>query len=113
MKYGWAMKMFGLRTAALATESHELHRIRRSALAHYFSKASLVKLEPGVQAQIDKLVVRLQDLRGSGRNVNLLDVYACLTGDIIGQVSTAQHHSFYSYPRLGASQSSRAFVVNA
>lgn len=79
--------MFGLRTAFIVTESHELHRLRRSALAHYFSKASLLKLEPGVQSQVDKLMARFEDLRESGRNVNLLDVYACLTGDVIGQVS--------------------------
>ena len=88
------MKMFGLRTSMFSTESHELHRIRRAALAHYFSKASLQKLEPGVQSQIDKLVARLQKLKGSGTILNLYDVFACLTGDVIGQYAFAKPYGF-------------------
>ena len=98
MKYGWAMKMFGLRTGLLATESHELHRIRRDIFAHYLSKAKLLKLEPGVQSVLDKLVSRFEDLKGSGRNVNLLDVFACLTGDIIGQYAFAKTYGFLDDP---------------
>ncbi len=98
MKYGWAMKMFGIRTGILATESHELHRIRRAALSQYFSKASLQKLEPGVQAQVDKLMSRLYDVKGSGKILNLLDVFACLTGDIIGQYSFAKPYGFLDDP---------------
>ena len=90
--------MFGLRTSLLATESHELHRIRRAAIAHYFSKASLQKLEPGVQSQVDKLVSRLQAIKGSGKILNLLDVFACLTGDIIGQYSFAKPYGFLDDP---------------
>ena len=98
MKYGWAMKMLGLKTGALATESHELHRIRRGIFAHYLSKATLLRLEPGIQSVIDKLVSRLEGLKGSGRNVNLLDVYASLTGDIIGQYAFAQPYGFLDDP---------------
>lgn len=95
MKYGWGMKMFGLRTAFLATESHELHRIRRAAIAPYFSKAALQKLEPGVQGQVDKLVGRFEELKGSGRNVCLKNVFACLTGDIIGQYAFNKPYGFW------------------
>lgn len=99
MKYGWAMRMFGLRTGLFATESHELHRIRRGIFAHYLSKATLLRLEPGIQSVMDKLVSRFEGLKGSGRNINLLDVYACLTGDVIGQVHLFGLHtpSFGSY----------------
>ena len=90
--------MFGLRTSLLATESHELHRIRRAALANYFSKASLQRLEPGIQSQIDKMMDRLKGIQGSGRNVNLLDVYACLTGDVIGQYAFASPYGFLDHP---------------
>lgn len=98
MKYGWATKMFGMKTAFFATESHELHRIRRGVFAHYLSKATLLRLEPGIQSVIDKLVSRLEGLRGSGRNVNLLDVYASLTGDIIGQYAFAQPYGLLDDP---------------
>ena len=98
MKWGWAMKMFGLRTAFFVTESHELHRIRRGIFAHYLSKATLQRLEPGIQSVMDKLVSRLEGLKGSSRNVNLLDVYACLTGDVIGQYAFAQTYGFLDDP---------------
>ena len=93
-KYVWAMKMFGLRYAFLVTESHELHRVRRGAFAHYLSKASLMRLEPGIQAVVAKLVSRLQGIKGTGKVINLLDVYASLTGDVIGQYAFAKPYGF-------------------
>lgn len=98
MKYGWSQKMFGLKTGFLATESHELHRIRRGIFAHYLSKTTLLRLEPGIQSVLDKLVSRFEGLQGSGRNVNLVDVYACLTGDVIGQYAFAQTYGFLDDP---------------
>ena len=93
-KYDWAMKMFGLKYSFFATLNHELHRLRRSNFAHYFSKASLVRLEPGIQAMVDKFVFRLHQCQGTGRVINLLDLYACLTGDIIGQYAYARPFGF-------------------
>ena len=90
--------MFGLKSAFFVTESHELHRIRRNALAHYFSKQSLRELEPGVQSQVGKLVSRLQGLKGTGTAINLLDVYSSLTGDIIGQYAFAKPYGFLDDP---------------
>lgn len=97
-KYGWAMRMFGLKTGHLATVNHELHRIRRGIFAHYLSKATLFRLEPGIQSVIDKLMARFEGLKGSGRNVNLVDVYASLTGDVIGQYAFAQTYGFLDDP---------------
>ena len=100
MKWDWAMKMFGLRTAFFVTESHELHRIRRGIFAHYLSKATLQRLEPGIQSVMDKLVSRFEGLRGSSRIVDLVDVYACLTGDVIGQYAFAQTYGFLDDPNF-------------
>ena len=98
MKYGWAVREFGLKYAGFATESHELHRIRRSAVAHYFSKASLQRLEPGIQSVIDKLMGILNNLKGSGKVINLIDMYACLTGDIISRYAYAKELGFLDDP---------------
>ena len=95
--------MFGTDTAFFSTENHELHRIRRAAFAHYLSKATLVRLEPGIQSVLDSMVSRFEDLKGSGRNVNLLDVYACLTGDIIGQYGFAKTYGFLDDPEFSPS----------
>ena len=76
----------------------ELHRIRRAIFAHYLSKATLLRLEPGIQSVVEKLISRFEGLRGSGKNINLLDVYASLTGDIIGQYAFAQPYGFLDDP---------------
>lgn len=89
-KYEWGMKMFGLKHSFLVTQNHELHRMRRGNFAHYFSKASLVRLEPGIQTIIAKFVSRVRECQGTGQVVNLLDLFACLTGDIIGQYAYAR-----------------------
>ena len=98
MKYGWAMKMFGRSTAALATESHELHRIRRAALAPFLSKASVQQLEPTVQSIVDNLTSRLRSLQGSGIPVNLVHAFTSLTGDIIGQYTFDQSYGLIDRP---------------
>ena len=98
MKYGWAMTMFGLRTAAFATQNHELHRIRRAAIAHYFSRGSLLRLEPGVQSVADKLASRLEDVKHSGGPVNLFNVYACFTADVVGQYAFAHTYNLLEDP---------------
>ena len=100
MKYGWAMTMFGLSTGHLVTESHELHRIRRGIFAHYLSKATLLRLEPGIQSVIDHLVSRFQGLKGTGKDVNLFHVFASLTGDVIGQYAFAKTYGFLDEPEF-------------
>ena len=90
--------MFGVRTGLLTTENHELHRIRRAALAHYFSKGALQRLEPGVQSVVDNLVYRFEGVKGSSRPVNLLDVFACMTADVIGQYAFAKPYGLLDDP---------------
>ena len=98
MKYGWATKMFGRGTSVFATESHELHRIRRGALASFFSKGSVLRLEPTVQSVIDKLLDRLRKLQGSGTNINMIDVYSSLTADIISLYAFARSYNLLDDP---------------
>lgn len=94
MKYHWAMKAFGATTSTFATESHELHRVRRGALAPFFSKASVYQLEPTVQSVVNKLVSRLEAIRGSGAVVNLIDAFAALTADVILHYAFASPYCF-------------------
>ncbi|KAL8805262.1 MAG: hypothetical protein Q9200_005494, partial [Gallowayella weberi] len=97
-KYPWAMKMFGLQNGFFITPDHDLHRIRRNAFAHYLSVASLRKLEPGIQSVVDTMVRRLHQLKGTGKVINLLDMYGSLTGDIIGQYAFATSYGFLEDP---------------
>ena len=100
MKDSRSNKMFGLRTSILVTESHELHFIRRGAVAHYPSVSSLRRLEPGVQFQINKLIPRLHDLKGSNTIINLLDVFGSFTADVISQYGFARAYGFLDDPNF-------------
>ncbi len=98
MKYEWAMKGFGPTLSSFATESHELHRSRRGALAPFFSKASVHNLEPAVQNVVDKLVSRLELIQGSETVINLIDVFTALTCDIICQYAFASPYGCIETP---------------
>lgn len=98
MKYEWSMKGFGPTTATFSTESHELHRTRAAALAPFFSKASVYQLEPSVQSVVDRLVARLRNVQGTGCNVNMIDVFTSLTGDVISQYAFARPFGFMQSP---------------
>jgi cytochrome P450 len=67
-------------------------------MSPFFSKASVQRLEPAVQLVVNKLVSRLENLRGSGSKVNLVDVFAALTGDVIGQYAFAKSLGFMESP---------------
>ena len=97
-KYEWAMKGFGATWSTFATESHELHRTRRGALAPFFSKASVYQLESTVQTIVDKMVSRLDAIRGSGTVINLVDVFVSLTADIIVQYAFAKPYNLIDSP---------------
>lgn len=68
-----------------ATVSHELHRVRRSALNPYFSKRSIAEYAPVVQSVVDKFCTRLDDATRSGVLVNLKYAYAAMTTDVINE----------------------------
>ncbi|KAL8927926.1 MAG: hypothetical protein Q9172_001152, partial [Xanthocarpia lactea] len=89
-KYPWTTKQFGPSTSVFATVGHELHRIRRAALAPFFSTQAVQRLEPCVQSVIDKLISRLHELQGTGKVVDILHVYCALTLDIISEYSFAR-----------------------
>lgn len=98
MKYGWTVKAFGLKHAGFACESHELHRIRRATVSNYFSLASLRRQEPGIQKVIDRMLDRLRKLQGTGTVVNVHNMYACLTADVISQYGYGKTFGYLNDP---------------
>lgn len=78
--------MFGLdNTSSVSTINHNLHRIRRAAVAPFFSTSSVQKLEPIIRSIILKAISKLHGTHGSGTPVNLVTFYSALTGDIISE----------------------------
>ncbi|KAL8927558.1 MAG: hypothetical protein Q9208_002363 [Pyrenodesmia sp. 3 TL-2023] len=99
-KYGWAIRGWGPHNFTFSTVGHELHRTRRGAVAPYFSKALVQQLEPSVQALVDKVVSRLEPLKKTGAVVNLIDVFACMTSDIICQYAFGAPYGYLDQPEF-------------
>lgn len=77
------MRAFGPPLSSFTTTAHELHRVRRGALAPFFSRASVTALAPTIDSAVARLVGRLAEVRGSGEVVNLGDAFMALTNDVI------------------------------
>ncbi|KAF2144118.1 uncharacterized protein K452DRAFT_267281 [Aplosporella prunicola CBS 121167] len=97
-KWSWSAKMFGTTDAAVGTVSHELHRLRRAALNPFFSKRSVTRLEPVIQANVDKLCQRLQAFTGTAQPVNLRDAFTALSADVIGSFAFGRSYGFLDVP---------------
>ena len=79
--------MFGNSASVFGTLPHDHHRLRRSALAPYFSKASVTRLEPVIRDCIDKLCSRLRDFQKAKKPVSIEVAFCALTMDIITEYS--------------------------
>ena len=66
-----------------ATIPHDHHRLRRSALNPYFSKRSIVAIEPIIQDKVNKLCDSIRAYIKSGQPVELQTAYVALTLDVI------------------------------
>ena len=94
------MKMFGSGGSSFETVDHHLHRLRRGAIAPFFSRAAVQKLEVVLQSIVDQAVKRLHQLRGSGAIVNLPCFYSSLAGDLISQYAKGSTHNLLDNPEF-------------
>lgn len=99
-KYKWSVRGFGPTHYTFSTIGHELHRSRRGAVAPFFSKGSVQKVEPVVQAMINKLISRLETYKGTSAVINLIEMYPCLTTDIICQYAFANPYGYLDAPEF-------------
>ncbi|KAJ5438316.1 benzoate 4-monooxygenase cytochrome P450 [Penicillium daleae] len=74
---------FGPYPATIGTASHELHRLRRSALSPFFSKKSINDLAPVMWKPIHILCERLSLACKENQPVNMKYIFAAVTLDII------------------------------
>lgn len=71
------------RESTNTTLDHDHHHRRRKALDPYFSRAMVTKLEPEIQTLVQRMHERLWTFRGSGKPVNLFEVFSALAADVI------------------------------
>lgn len=93
-KWAWSARMFGTSKAAVGTVDHGLHKMRRGALNHFFSKSSVVKMEPIIGSNVVLLLRRLKETGSAGRSVNLSDAFTALSADVISSFCFDDSYGF-------------------
>jgi cytochrome P450 len=65
-----------------STVNHDIHRMRRNALAKFFSRAQVTQLEPKVQRLAGRLCNKILTL-GEKAPFNVTTAYSLLSSDVI------------------------------
>ncbi|KAF3396638.1 Trichodiene oxygenase [Talaromyces pinophilus] len=94
-------EMFGPYPALLGTASHELHRIRRTALNPFFSRKSVMDLVPTIQRPTAILCKRLEHASLTSEMLNLKYVFPAVTLDIINAYCFAREPTTVLEPDFG------------
>jgi hypothetical protein len=84
-KYAWFVSE-GTESTSSSTISHDLHRLRRSAVAPNFSKRSIVAREPMINSTLETLFKKLETYAGTGQPVTLGTMFASFTVDLVLQI---------------------------
>jgi cytochrome P450 len=100
LRYFWALTILRTTQAIVGTTHHDLHHLRKQALAPYFSKSSVSRLEPLIQQKVERLCARLQEFQGTGRPVNLSDAFTCFSADVIGSYVFGTEYGFLDSPEF-------------
>lgn len=83
----------------VTTINHEHHRLRRAALNSFFSKRSVVKLEPVIRENIGKLAQRfVAEIDKNGSVIRLDGAFMALTMDVITQYSYGTSYRYLDEP---------------
>ncbi|KAH7066485.1 cytochrome P450 [Paraphoma chrysanthemicola] len=78
---------FGLPGAIFSTPSAELHRLRRSAMAGFFSRQRLRETQNRVNQLVNRISQRVSnEYAGTGRALDIGDMFSCLAVDIVTEL---------------------------
>lgn len=69
--------------STFSTIDGDLHKLRRGALAPFFSRRSTLTLEPMIREKVEKSCLRLEECKKSGTPMDLRLLFSCMTTDII------------------------------
>ncbi|CAG8961502.1 hypothetical protein HYFRA_00013853 [Hymenoscyphus fraxineus] len=92
---------FGPYPAAIGTQGHDLHRLRRGALNVFFSKKYVSELVPHMQHVIDELCSRFKDACDTGEPINLKYAYSAATLDIMNEYCFSEKSKLVSKSDFG------------
>jgi hypothetical protein len=82
-RYPWFVAGGGSPGSVFETIPHDLHRLRRSAINHFFSNRSITAIEPMIKTKVSQLSDIFHSHMTSKTPVNLRVMFSALTLDII------------------------------
>jgi cytochrome P450 len=94
----WWANLASAHGSSFSTVPHDLHRLRRGVLNPYFSKRSVVRLEPVITAKISKLATRLAAAAQASEVVRLDVAFMALTTDILCSYAFADDTCYLDEP---------------
>jgi cytochrome P450 len=97
-KYSWWTKLAGSDGSTFASASTEVHRRRRGALNPFFSKKSIMELDPIISEKIKKLCLRLDRVAETGEVVRLDCALMATTIDVICDYGFAADRKYLDEP---------------
>ncbi|TGJ77094.1 hypothetical protein E0Z10_g10785 [Xylaria hypoxylon] len=90
---------FGIPQATFSTTLAEPHRLRRSAIAPFFSKARVRNLNVKLETIVERVSHRLStEYAGSGRVINITDMWGSMTADVITELAFGRSANFTAAP---------------
>lgn len=99
-KYKPHQNQFGMPESTFNTIEADLHKVRRGAIAPFFSRRSINALEPSLIEFVNQTCHRLQDFKDSKSPVDLRLLFSCMTTDIITDYAFPHCFGLLSTPDL-------------
>ena len=81
-----------------STVPHDLHRVRRAAVSSYFSKQSVIKLEPVIKGAVQTLCSRIEEYRRSRKPLNFSHAFSAFTTDVVTEYCFGISNNFLAHP---------------
>ncbi|KAH0542567.1 hypothetical protein FGG08_003072 [Glutinoglossum americanum] len=111
-KWEWFTRQFGNGESTQSTPRHDLHRVRRAALAPFFTRTKVLQLESIIKDKIEMLSARLSasrksnnDRKHAGQEPEPLCLglaYHCLTTEVVTQYSWSRSYECLDHPDFRA-----------
>lgn len=116
-KIGKHKHRFNIPDATFSTVTAEHHRLRRAAIAPFFSKARVRTLNGNLQRIIDQISHRLStEYAGSGRRFNITNMWSSMTADVVTELAFGRSANFSTAPDFlspfSVAMSNLAFVAH-
>jgi cytochrome P450 len=82
-KYEPHQNQFGMPESTFNTIDADLHKMRRHALAPFFSRRSINDIEPVIVDKVNQACERMEGFKASKTPVDLRLLFSCMTTDIV------------------------------